>query len=583
MAPPLLAPSEKSLILQEQVRTYFNEANDQNLAGALVQTLVAVLVHEQAPLWTWAPGLLCLYLISAYRAHLFRQYQRHPESRSPLSWANSQAITGGLAGVCWGFSNTAMLAYVPLESQLLLLVVTAVSASSSGNESFADPMPPRTFILASVVPMALWLFTVEGSFHRLIGVMLLILAVLTLGQGIKRHRAFVEALKLRFEKERLARELASQRDVVARAAQAKTRFLAAASHDLRQPVQALNIYLQLLAGEIPDDSEGANLLARAIQAGDSINQLLDNLLDISKLDASITQVNRQDFPLAPLLDRLAEEYQTSARDKGLSLRLHPTRARINTDPVLLERVLRNLLSNALRYTRKGGVLIGCRARGNKLHLQVWDTGIGIPTDQQQAVFTEFYQVSTRQERPDGLGLGLAIVERITQLLGHQVHLRSVLGRGSCFSLEIPLALAPSPADLDAPDTLNASPLAGHTIALIENNEEIRAGLEMLLQRQGCRVLPGTSAAEIMAQAQQQAQGPDAIISDLGLGSDENGIDCIRQLRQHFAANLPAILITGDTSQSALVAAASADLVLLHKPIAGDILIKTLKHALSKVS
>lgn len=573
---------ELAQVAAEKTRAYYSEAHYRVLAGAAVQSVNCLIGFEYSPTWAWLPGLATLYLVTLWRAYLFQQYKADPDQYPPATWNRLQAIAAALAGVCWGFSNTAMLAYLPIESQLLLLVIAAVSATSSGNESFTDPRPPGAFIILSLIPMAVWLLMAGSIVFLLIGLMLVVLAWITLAQGTKQHETYTTALLLRFEKERLAAEIESQRDTVAQAAQAKSRFLAAASHDLRQPIQAMSIFLELLSSETRLTPQGQSLLQRAQQAGDSINRLLDNLLDISKLDTHTTQVQRASLPLEPLLRQLAQEYAPAAREKGLRLRVVPCSAAVDSDPVLLERILRNLISNALRYTPQGKVLVGCRRRGENVEIAVLDTGVGIHEAQQQAIFNEFYQVDSHvRERKDGLGLGLAIVDRIAKLLGHPLQVRSIPQRGSCFSLLLPRVPHPaSDVPVAARDQDRLLMLGGQTIAVIENNPDIRLALQTLLSRAGCEVIEAVSSKEVIQKAELREVVPAALIADLGLGTEENGIDCINHLRQHFDPLLPALLLTGDTTQIALSAASRADLVLLHKPISSEALLAALGDAIA---
>ncbi len=567
MSSGFLSADERIAVQAEQIRAFFSETNDQNIAGAVVLSLLVYVVHDGIPRWTWLPALLALYAVTLVRAWLVWRYRRAPASCSTAQWGRSQAISGGLSGVCWGVANTAMLAHLPTELQLLILTVITVAASSNASEGFSYVPPSRAYILASIGPPTLWLLTVGDRLHTILALMLLVFVPMTIWQARKRNRIFIEAQQLRFRNEALARELTLQRDVAEQAYRTKARFLAAASHDLRQPMQALSIFHELLAGET-QSSRGAGLLANARQSAEAMNTLLGALLDVSKLDANVISADCRAFPLQPVLDEMAREFAPIAAQKGIRLRVRPCSAVIRSDPALLGQILRNLLSNAIRYTPAGGVLLGCRRRRDQLLIGVFDTGIGIAADQHAAIFGEFYQVGNEaRDRQQGIGLGLAIVERVTRLLGHALSLRSVPGRGSCFSLALPLATAVEPA-LSAPEIEQlpaASALDGRRILVIEDEAAIRDGLRDLLQEWGCRVSTAASVADALAQAEGQGT-IDAVISDMGLPGQGNGIDAIAALRQCHGATLPALLVTGDTSQAALQAAHAANLVMLHKPI-----------------
>ncbi|MCM2308581.1 MAG: hybrid sensor histidine kinase/response regulator [Sulfuritalea sp.] len=562
---------ERAVVKAEQIRAFFSETNDQNLAGALVLSLLVYVVHDGIPAWTWQPALLALYLVTLVRAWLIWQYHRAPASRSSLEWGRSQAISGGLSGVCWGFANTAMLAHLPTELQLLILTVITVAASSNASEGFSYVPPSRAYILASIGPPALWLLTVGDRLHTILGVMLLVFVPMTIWQARKRNRVFIEAQQLRFRNERLARELTVQRDAAEQAYLAKARFLAAASHDLRQPMQALSIFHELLGEEIQGDDRGSKILANAQKAAEGMKTLLDALLDVSRLDANVITPDCRGFPVQVLLHQMESEFAPIAGQTGIRLRVMPCSACVNSDPVLLGQVLRNLLSNALRYTPSGRVLLGCRRRNGQLAIEVFDTGIGIAPDQHSAIFAEFYQIGNKaRDRNQGLGLGLAIVERVVRLLGHTLVMRSEPGRGSCFSVSVPLTpTADGRPDAQSPDTAQAQiagNLAGRRILMVDDEEAIRIGMCELLQGWGCEVTTAGSVAEALDRAAAGPAAIDAVISDMGLPGQGNGIDAIAALRERFGSRLPALLITGDTSQAALQAAREAQLIMLHKPI-----------------
>ena len=564
-----MSDAERKAVKAEQIEAFFNETGDQNLAGALVLSLIVFVVREDIPAWTWQPALLALYAVTLARAWLIRQYRRNPGSRSVEAWGRTQTIAGALSGICWGFANTAMLWHLPMPFQFFILTVITVAAASNASEGFAYSPPSRAFILLSLTPPMLWLVTVGDRLHGILALMLAIFIPMTLWQSHKRNRTFIEAQQLRFRNEALARELKVQRDAAEQAVLAKARLLAAASHDLRQPMQALSIFHELLRHELQASGRDSQLLANAEQSAAAMNTLLDALLNVSKLDADVITPELQPFPVRILLDDMAREFTPLADRKGLRLRIRPCAAAIVSDPLLLGQLLRNLLSNAIRYTPSGTVLVGCRKRRGQLAIAVWDTGIGIAATEHAAIFTEFYQADNKaRDRQQGLGLGLAIVQRIERLLGHPLSLRSEPGRGSCFSVAVPLATGdetaapvPGPERVEQPASL-----AGLHILVIDDDRAIRAGLDTLLQGWGSDVTTAASVADAVDRASTGDAAIDAVISDMNLPGQGNGIDAITALRERFGVGLPAILVTGDTSKAALQAATAANLIMLHKPI-----------------
>lgn len=560
---------ERGAVEAEQIKAFFKETNDQNLVGALVFSLIVYVVHVGIPAWTWLPALLSLYVVTLVRAWLIVQYRRTPNRHSTAAWGRSQTITGGLSGICWGLASAAMLSHLSTENQLFVLTVITVSAASSASEGYSYAPPSWAFVIGCLSPPIFWLLTVGDRLHWILAVMLLVFLPMTLWQGHKRNRGFIEAQQLRFRNEALAKELRVQRDSAEQAYLSKARFLAAASHDLRQPMQALSIFHELLRSQVESD-RGKDVLANAQRATEAMNMLLDALLDVSKLDASIVKPDRHAFHLQALIDEITQEFVALAEHKELRLDARPTDAIILSDPVLLGQVLRNLLSNAIRYTPSGRVLIACRRRRDQVEIGVFDTGIGIEANQHEAIFGEFYQIGNKErDRNKGLGLGLAIVDRIVRLLDHRLTLRSEPGRGSCFVVSVPVATASDIPVPSLPNKAAAEPpgsLAGRHILMIDDEEAIRTGMSDLLLAWGCKVTTASSVVDALCRVDTASIQIDAVISDMGLPGPGNGIDAIRALRNRCGSRLPALLVTGDTSQAAMHEAKKAALIMLHKPI-----------------
>jgi two-component system, sensor histidine kinase len=348
---------------------------------------------------------------------------------------------------------------------------------------------------------------------------------------------------------------------------AKSRFLAAASHDLRQPLHALGLFIAQLRAE-KDSEEKDRLLGRIDAAVIAMSELFNALLDISKLDGGILAPNKTDFPVALLLKRIEATFAETAREKRLRLRVVPSSLWVRSDFILFERILLNLVSNAARYTRRGGIVIGCRRRGAFLRIDVCDSGIGIPEDQQQNIFSEFYQIPG-PERPgnhSGLGLGLAIVERLGRLLDHPIQLTSRVGRGSRFSVSAPIVTAPvETVPVSAVET-SFNPLNGKSILVIDDDERVRESMQGLLHGWGCRVTTADSGVAALSVLADRGEGPDLIVSDYRLANGSSGIAAIEQVRRAVGAEIPAILVTGDTAPERLRDARDSGFLLLHKPV-----------------
>ena len=365
-------------------------------------------------------------------------------------------------------------------------------------------------------------------------------------------------------------ELAAEKSEAQRASQAKTRFMAAVSHDLRQPLHALGLFIDdLKSASLP--KHAYPLLDHMESALHSTQSLLDSILTMSRLETGMIAPNLTAFALEPLLARLRAAFGPMARQKNVRLVVASSSATVYSDPALLERVMANLVSNALRYTDKGGVIVACRPAGDDVRLEVWDSGIGIPADHQEAVFREFYRIERGDDDRGGLGLGLAIVRRCTQLLGCAVELRSVPGRGSRFSLRVPLGKAgqqaSAPIEMPVPEASAEAGFAGLRVLLIDDDALILEGTRKLLERWGCHVIPALSGVEAEALLEREAAVPDLVISDLRLGPGELGTEIVARIRRRYRPALPAVLVSGDTSLQAARFVRPHGLPLLYKPVA----------------
>jgi signal transduction histidine kinase/DNA-binding NarL/FixJ family response regulator len=348
---------------------------------------------------------------------------------------------------------------------------------------------------------------------------------------------------------------------------AKSRFLAAASHDLRQPLHALNLFVAQLRTET-DQFERSRVIAQIDAAVTAMDDLFNALLDISKLDAGAVAADVTEFPLAQILKRIERTFAPAAREKGLRLRMVPSNAWVRSDFILLERILLNLVSNAIRYTDRGGVTVGCRRRGRVLRIEVWDSGIGIPEDQRKNVFDEFYQLADPERiRRGGLGLGLAIVDRLCRLLDHPLEVTSTLGRGSRFAVSLPLAPS-QPQSIENAIARKAisDPVSGKLILVIDNDVPVLDAMRGLLRSWGCRVVTAESDNSVLASLAAAKLRPDLVISDFRLSDGRTGIEIIGRLRSAFGAPLPAFLISGDIASERLREARAMGLHLLHKPV-----------------
>jgi signal transduction histidine kinase len=348
--------------------------------------------------------------------------------------------------------------------------------------------------------------------------------------------------------------------------QAKSRFLAVASHDLRQPLHALGMFVGQLHTRMRAE-ERRHLVGRIETAIASMNELFNALLDISKLDAGALKPSLTVFPIERLLKGVETTFADAARHKGIGFRTMPCSRWVRSDFVLLEQIVFNLVSNAIRYTDKGRLLIGCRHRSDQLRIEVWDTGPGIPADQRQSIFGEFYRLeSVEHTGKTGLGLGLAIVDRLGRLLAHPIGVASTIGKGSCFSVSVPCSEPVKPAVPLAPTLGSMAIPAGKLVLVIDDDPLIRDGMSGLLRSWGCQVLAAETDRAAFAGLAACKHTPDLIVSDYHLPGGRLGIEVIDELRISLAAEVPAFLISGDMDTARRHLASASGLHLLHKPI-----------------
>ena len=328
---------------------------------------------------------------------------------------------------------------------------------------------------------------------------------------------------------------------------AKTRFLAAASHDLRQPMQALSVYTSVLDERVRDAA--SHRLVQGIQLGvKTLEQLFDSLLDVAQIESGKIRPKVGEFALAPLIENVVAAERPLAAQKGLELRAARTDAVVRSDPALLERMLKNLLINAIRYTETGGIVVGCRRAGaGRLRLEVVDSGIGIPRKEHARIFDEYYQVAGGSGQ--GLGLGLPIVKSLGDLLGHRIGVRSASNRGSAFSIELERATRVTPVAALAAPVLPA--LGGARVVLVDDDAEIRDSVRLLLESWGCRAISGANAAEVENKLRAARVRPDALIVDYRLADASTGLQVVERLRAEYGATLPALMITGSPNAAVL--------------------------------
>ena len=360
-------------------------------------------------------------------------------------------------------------------------------------------------------------------------------------------------------------ELATAKAEAEEANISKTRFLAGASHDILQPLNAARLYVTSLT-ERQGNSEDARLVANIDASLEGVEEIISALLDISRLDSGAMKPELVTFRIDELLRQLEVEFAPLARAKDLSLKFMPCGLRVRSDRRLLRRLLQNLVSNAIKYTPRGRVLVGCRRVRGNLRIEILDTGLGIPSSKKLAVFREFHRLEDGAKAARGLGLGLSIVERIARVLDHKVELESQPGDGSCFSVTVPLSTAtPAREPITNLVGMDRSQLLGTTVLCIDNEPKILDGMDMLLSGWGCRVLKAPELATAIGVVAEAQVPPNGLLVDYHLDG-ANGVEAITELRRRFGADLPAILITADRNPEVRAVARTNNIQILYKPI-----------------
>jgi len=559
------------LVRAEQIKAVFRPMPTAWVANVIGAPILAVAMSPEVPTGTLAVWVMGIYAAISYQAFLYFRYKRAaPPPEQAGKWETRLVIALFLHGCAWGSAGVVMFQPDFTVYQMLLtlgLFLAAIVTIASGfaalilvNCAFTTPV-----VLPLIIRMG-----IEGDFvHWIVVAGGMLVLGLALFYAMDLSRLIAESINLRFENV-LERQRAEE------ASRAKSRFLAASSHDLRQPLHTLSLYSAALKLQAPNGATGeiAGHIDTALAA---LSALVNSLLDISKLDAGAVQPELQCTGLKALIERIEADYRPVARERGLEFRVAAADVQVKTDPVLLESLVRNLVDNAFKYTAAGGVTLAVEPHEFTVRIAVRDTGAGIPAAERERIFEEFYQIGNpERDRSHGLGLGLAIVRRLAQLLGLEVELESEPGRGSTFTVTMPLTREEqiAPRAPVAPVVAASRGLDGTQVLVIDDEPEVRTGMQTLLESLGCRVAVCGGYVEAERLLDERALELDLIVADFRLRQHENGIDTVRRLRVRLG-EVPALLVSGDTAPERLREAQSSGLPLLHKPVSADKLMETM--------
>lgn len=560
----------------EQIATVYNHSPTTTIGSLVAGALLVVIMWGELDHRVLLGWFIALALHQAVRVYDFFAWRRaKPAAEQMERWGSRYWLATLSAGLIWGAASWFLLVpdSPPHQTVLAMLMIAIAGVSIGGLSAFWKGFV--TLILLMLVPLLVRLMIEGSSTSTWLAAVAAIAMGVALAFGRTLNKVIADSFDKRFENEDLVEELSRQKAIAEQARaqaetanRAKTQFFAAASHDLRQPLHALGLFASALSDKVrePDVLNVVHSINASVGA---LESLFNELLDISKIDAGAIKAVPQPVSMAKLFDRLRLDFDAEAFDKGLRLSIRPSKLWVRSDPILLERIVRNLITNALRYTRDGGVLVAARRRGGSVSIEVWDTGIGIAPEQQEEIFDEFVQlVNPERSAKKGLGLGLSIVRRLCTLLEHSLELRSVAGRGSVFRLHAASELPPPAAEQKDRRVAERPPgsLDGVVIAVIDDEEAIVEGMRVLLSGWGAQVAGGPTADSVLEQLAADKLTPALAIVDYRLQNHVTGLDVIRELRTRYGSELPAILITGSTAAEHIEEARQHDLHLLLKPV-----------------
>ncbi len=572
---------DEYVMLRDKVRGMFSY-NAISLAGhaigAIVVELVFAAVASRALLVAWGGAFALLWMLRVLLA--LRYAHGEPQTVAGLRQRQQIWITGTLlSAAMWGWAGWAFYPFGSALQQIVLILVVYTFCVACIPILAPQFRLYLAFVGLIYVPTMARVAMQEGALGVQTAIVMLVAMAMTIVVGRTYRTTFDALSRLQLRTEALMEQLRAEKAVSDAARQqaeianrAKTQFFTAASHDLRQPLHAMGLFAEALRQRV-HEPEVAQLVNSINESVDALEGLFSELLDINRIDSGRVEVHEEHFALGEILRKLRLHFEPSAFEKGLALRLRGARNVVFADPLLVERIARNLVSNAIRYTNDGSVLVSCRKRGSRVLLQVWDTGLGIREEERARIFEEFYQVpNTPEVSPDqrkGLGLGLAIVKRLSDLMGAPLAVRSEPGRGTVFTLELPLGKAPRTPSAALPGKGPVGlTLDGRLMVIVEDEPAVRVGLEVLLQGWGAKVVSFESVAASEQWAAQADAGmkPDLLIVDYRLESGSTGVDAIKVLRSRFGPTVPAIVVTGSTMTGHDHEAQSNDFHLLIKPV-----------------
>ena len=514
---------------------------------------------------TWAA---VMHTAQLARIAINLAYRRDDRAWQRMAVWRRRYMTGLVAAaLAWGAAPLVVLPSGDLATVCLTMLVMLGMGSGGIGAIVAYRPAIYAWLCPLLLPLPVLLMWHDGPLHGALAIFALAYLGVNLVFARGQNAMLVKALQAQFDNAELVGQLRHQMQLAAEADREKSRFVASASHDLRQPMHALGLFASALEKRLAGSSE-APLVANLNRCIESLDRSFNAMLDISKLDAGVVEPQLQTFPIRDVFRRLHMHFAGQAEGAGLNLRFKPGGKLVHSDPQLLERILSNLIANAIKYTRDGGIVVVARTHGDRAHIEVWDTGVGIPEPELPRVFDEFYQLhNPERDRSRGLGMGLAIVKRLALLLDHPLTVSSRLGRGTMVRLAVPQTDPDALHGMDLGAETVPSPIGNaRTLLFIDDEESIRESMRLLLQEWDYEVLVAGSIDEACRLAMHHPEPIHAVISDLRLRSGEDGLMAINAVRATLGYRLPAVLVTGDTSPDQVKRVHDSGHRVLFKPV-----------------
>ncbi len=580
----------KDKILHEQIRLAYIQG-PALVAGAILCAIAVGaflwLFEYEVGLRYWVGALLLVSCIRLWVLNLF--LKRDPNRLQYPRWGLLIAAMALVSGVVWG---SWPLFFYHQHSTDVLYLISAIFAGMAGVTAASGFIFMPSFIgfsVALIMPMVCMHMFNDNPALRVAGVLLFAFLIVTILLSLRSHGEYRKLISMKFENADLLQHLEVEKRIAERAVVAKSRFLAAASHDMRQPLHATGLFLAALKHK-SKQAEQLEIIDEISRSTDALNGLFNSLLDISKLDAEIIEWNPEHVRLQETTERLRDQFERPAKDKGLELKFSSGSADVVlfADVLLLERVLRNLIDNAIQYTQEGTVSVAWDAEADHYWaIKIEDTGIGIPHAKVEDVFSEYYQLDNpERDRNKGLGLGLAIVKRLCNLMQLTLQMESNPGEGTCFKILVPrgeMQLVDAYLVDAYVEQESSLQFAGLRVLVIDDELQVLRGMFQLLSSWGCDVTIAESANEALRVLAVNNSQPDIILTDYRLRDNKNGVDAVQAIREFVKGDIPALILSGDTGRERMRKLSASGLPILHKPVAEDELMIAMHSALAELT